>query len=145
MDESTQRKEGAVSSRAKVLLARFALDGHDRGVVSLIGRCRDAGMEAVYIHYGDPREVAKAAQEEDVDVIGLTSSMGEHFHIASGVLQALKDIELDTLLIVGGVIPTIDEPKLLEMGVRGVFGPGSALDGAVALISELASKRASSG
>ncbi len=132
-------------SKGRILLARFTLDGHDRGLVALMRRSRDAGWEAIYIHYTDPKEVAKVALEEDVDVIGLSSSMGEHLYITSGVLKALKDSQLDTPLILGGVIPTVDEPRLLKMGAKGVFGPGSSPDEAVALMAELASQRGKSG
>lgn len=128
-------------NRARVLFARLSFDGHDRGVISVLAACRDAGMEAIYVHYNDPIEVAKAAQEEDVDVIGLTSSMGEHFRITSGVLEALKGRGLDTPVVVGGVVPTVDEPGLLGMGVKGVFGPGSAPGKAVELISQLAARK----
>ncbi|MEW6034576.1 MAG: cobalamin-dependent protein [Chloroflexota bacterium] len=127
-----------MTKKARVLFARLSFDGHDRGVISVLAACRDAGMEAIYMHYNDPQEVARAAQEEDVDVVGLTSSMGEHFYVASGLLEALKERGLDTPVVVGGVIPTVDEVRLLRMGVKGVFGPGAAPGEAIRLISQLA-------
>jgi len=118
----------------KVLLARLTLDGHDRGVVTLAHKCREAGMEVVYIRFNDAQEIAKVAQEEDVDIIGVTSSIGEHFYVAANLIKALKAEMVNTPVIVGGVISSIDIPKLMSLGVVKVFGPGTSPQDAVTFI-----------
>ena len=127
-----QRKE-----KMKVLMARFSLDGHDRGLLSIMSSFRDAGIEVVYIYFSDPKELAKVAEEEDADVIGITSSMGQHFYIASTLLNALNERKINAPVIIGGVIPTRDIPQLIDMGIKKVFGPGSAPRDAIDFVSGL--------
>lgn len=125
---------------SKILLARFTLDGHDRGIITITNACREAGMEVVYIHFSDVKEILKSAIEEDVDVIGITSSMGQHLWVASKLMEALKGDNIDIPVVFGGVMPTVDTPKLLNLGVKGVFGPGSSPGEAIELLSKLATK-----
>ena len=127
-------------NKAKILLARFALDGHDRGIITIINTCRDAGMEVIYIHFTEAEQVVKSAIAEDVDIIGVTSSMGEHTYIAARIMEALKKNQANIPLIMGGVIPTVDVAKLLDMGVKAVFGPGSSPQEAVSFISQVMAK-----
>ena len=129
---NNQRKE-----KTKALMARFSLDGHDRGLLSVMSSFKDAGIEVVYTYFSDPHELAKVAQEEDTDVIGVTSSMGQHFYVASTLLEALNERGINVPIIMGGVIPTRDVAQLMDMGIRRVFGPGSAPSDAVHFISEL--------
>lgn len=126
-----------VETKLRVLFARFTLDGHDRGLVTIIGACRDAGMEIVYIHFTDPREIVKAATEEDVDAIGVTSSMGQHMRVARELMAEIKKTGAEMPVIFGGVLPTLDIPKLLALGVKRVFGPGSAPGDAIAYIKQI--------
>ncbi len=126
---------------SKVLLARFALDGHDRGIITIINACREKGMEVIYIHFSDPKEIVKSAMEEDVDVIGITSSMGQHLYIAAKLAKALAEDKVDIPVIIGGVIPTIDVPKLEDWGIKKVFGPGTSPEEAVNFISQLTGAR----
>lgn len=123
--------------KMKALMARFSLDGHDRGLLSVMNSFRDAGIEVVYTYFSDPRELAKIAEEEDADIIGITSSMGQHFYVASTVLESLNERKIDAPLIMGGVIPTRDIPQLLDMGIKKVFGPGSAPSDAIDFVSGL--------
>jgi methylmalonyl-CoA mutase C-terminal domain len=127
----------------KVLFARSALDGHDRGVINVMSRCRDEGIEVVYIYYYDPHEVMKAAMQEDVDVIAITSSLGQHFYVISELKKALVQEKINIPVIIGGVIPGVDAPKLVDMGVKGIFGPGSTAEEAVSFISQIALKEES--
>ncbi len=121
----------------KVLMARFSLDGHDRGLLSVMSSFRDAGIEVVYIYFSDSKELAKVAQEEDANIIGVTSSMGQHFFIASTLLDALDERGIIMPVIMGGVIPTRDVPSLLDLGIRKVFGPGSAPKDAIDFVMGL--------
>ena len=123
--------------KIRVLFCRYTVDGHDRGLLTIMNRCRDAGMEVIYIHFFDVQEIARAAVQEDADVIGITTSMGQHFFILEELLALLKKDNYNMPVIMGGVIPTADVPRLKEMGAKGVFGPGSYPDEAVKLISEL--------
>ncbi|MDY6835251.1 MAG: cobalamin-dependent protein [Chloroflexota bacterium] len=121
----------------KVLIGRFDLDGHDRGILSVIHALRNAGMEVVYIHFSHPREVVKSAIEEDADLIGITSSLGQHSLVASSLLDELQNSNAHIPVIMGGVIPSTDVPGLTSLGVKGIFGPGSTPKQAVSFISEL--------
>ena len=126
--------------QVRILLARFGLDGHDRGIITIINACKDAGIEVIYIHFTDAEQVVKSAIAEDVDVIGITSSMGEHAYIAARIIGAQNKNQADIPLIMGGVIPTVDVSKLLDMGVKAVFGPGSRPQEAVSFISQAVAK-----
>ncbi len=123
--------------KLRVLLGRFDLDGHDRGISTVINALMNAGMEVIYIHFSNPKEVAKAAIEEDVDLIGLTSSLGQHLLVSSGLLEELNENKVNIPVIVGGVIPDIDMPKLLSMGIKKVFSAGSKPQDVVAFVSHL--------
>jgi len=121
----------------KAVMARFSLDGHDRGLLSIMSNFKDAGIEVVFTYFSDPRELVKVVEEEDADVLGITSSMGQHFYVASTLLEALKERRINTPVIMGGVIPTRDVPQLEDMGVKKVFGPGSAPRDAIDFVSML--------
>jgi methylmalonyl-CoA mutase C-terminal domain/subunit len=123
--------------KIRVLLARLTLDGHDRGLVALAHNCREAGMEVVYIRFNTAQEIIKAAQEEDVDLIGVTSSIGQHFYVASSLMQALKSERINIPVIFGGVISSVDIPRLMSLGVARVFGPGTSPRDAVTFIQTI--------
>ena len=127
----------------KVLFARSALDGHDRGVISVMSRCRDEGIEVVYIYFYDPKEVVKSAAQEDADVIGITSSIGQHLYVISELKKDMAEEKMDIPVIVGGVIPRVDTSKLMDMGVMRVFGPGSTPQEATSFIFQIAQKEKS--
>ena len=117
--------ESVKTSRPKILLARFDLDGHDRGIIFIMDALRNAGMEIVYIHFSNPKEIVKSAIEEDVDLIGITSSLGQHLLFSSLLMEELHNTKIDIPVIIGGVIPGTDVPELINLGVKKVFGPGS--------------------
>ena len=112
--------------KIRVLLAKSAIDAHDRGVKVIARELRDSGMEVIMIRYWLPEEVVEAAVHEGVDLIGLSFSSGAHSVDTKDVVNLLKGREMDkTRVIVGGVISAHDIPGLLEMGVGQVFGAGS--------------------
>ena len=125
--------------KPRVLLARFHLDGHDRGILSVMHALRNAGMEVIYIHFSNPKEIVKSAVEECVDLIGITSSLGQHLFVSSMLFEELGNNGVDIAVIIGGVIPSPDVPKLLDIGVKKVFGPGSKPQDAASFISEILS------
>ena len=125
------------NQRPRILIARFSLDGHDRGILTVMHALRNAGMEIVYIFFSDPKEIVKVAVEEAVDLIGVTSSQGEHLLVCSQLMDELNKQKTDVPVIIGGVIPSVDVQKLLDMGIKRVFGPGSKPSDAVSFISQI--------
>ena len=112
----------------KVLLAKLGLDGHDRGVKIIARALRDAGMEVVYLGMRvTPSQVAQAALQEDVDVVGISILSGAHMRLIPRLIQALSDagISSESLLLVGGTIPDEDVAPLQELGVNAVFPVGT--------------------
>ena len=125
------------SKKIKVLIAKPGLDGHDRGAKVVARALRDAGMEVVYTGIRQtPQMIAEAALQEDVDVIGLSSLSGAHMSLFSRVMDELKRRGLSDLLVVaGGIIPDEDQEALRQIGIRGVFGPGSSTQDMVQFIT----------
>lgn len=122
--------------RIRVLIAKPGLDGHDRGAKVVARALRDAGMEVIYTGIRQtPEMIVEAALQEDVDVVGLSILSGAHMALFPRIIQLLKERGLDDVLIVaGGIIPDEDVPRLKEMGVRGVFGPGTSTQEIIAFI-----------
>ncbi len=113
----------------KVLLAKPGLDGHSRGVHVVNRALVDAGMEVVYLGLRkEPAEIARAAIEEDVDVVGLSILSGAHMQLVPATLKALAEMGgADIPVVVGGVIPEDDAEELVRMGVAAAFHPGDTL------------------
>ncbi|MCX2726111.1 cobalamin B12-binding domain-containing protein [Thermomicrobium sp. 4228-Ro] len=120
----------------RVLIAKPGLDGHDRGAKVLARALRDAGMEVIYTGlFQTPESIARAAADEDVDVVGLSILSGAHNQLVPEVLRELRAAgKGDVLVLVGGIIPQEDVPFLKEQGVSDVFGPGTSLSTIVAYI-----------
>ncbi len=118
--------------KIRVLVAKPGLDGHDRGAKVVARGLRDAGFEVIYTGIRRaPAEIAETALQEDVDVVGLSILSGAHMELVPLVLEELRkrgiEPKKDVVVIVGGIIPKEDVPKLLEMGVSAVFGPGTKI------------------
>jgi len=113
--------------KIRVLIAKPGLDGHDRGAKLIARALRDAGMEVIYTGLRQtPQMITTAALQEDVDVVGLSILSGAHMTLVPRVVESLKDAGLgDVAVFVGGIIPEEDGPALQEMGVKGVYGPGT--------------------
>lgn len=126
----------ATDRKIRVLLTKSRIDGHDRGVRYVATRLREAGMEVIFTRYRDPDDIINSALQEDVDVIGLSFSVGGYLIISSDVMKLVRKNGMDNILvIVGGIIPEDDIPELLEMGVSRTFGPGSYADDIVEYIT----------
>ncbi|MEL9998204.1 MAG: cobalamin B12-binding domain-containing protein [Sulfolobales archaeon] len=123
--------------KAKVLVAKLGLDGHDRGAKVVARALRDAGFEVVYLGvHQTPEDVVKAAIEEDVSVIGLSILSGSHLELVQDVIKLLKEKGLNIPVIVGGVIPPEDVDELKKLGVYAVCGPGTLLRDIVDLFNK---------
>lgn len=111
----------------KVIIAKPGLDGHDRGAKVVTMGLRDEGMEVIYTGLRQtPEMIAKAAVEEQPDVVGLSCLSGAHNYLYAEVVNELKKNGMgDVLVIGGGNIPKEDVPYLLDRGVSAVFGPGT--------------------
>lgn len=113
--------------KLRVLIAKPGLDGHDRGAKIVARALRDAGMEVIYTGLRQtPEMIAEAALQEDVDVVGLSILSGAHMTLLPRVLELLhQQGQHDVQVMVGGIIPDEDIPRLKEMGVTAIFGPGT--------------------
>jgi methylmalonyl-CoA mutase, C-terminal domain len=123
--------------KLRVVIAKPGLDGHDRGAKVIARALRDAGMEVIYTGLRQtPEQIVSAALQEDADVIGLSILSGAHNHIAPRLMQLLTEKGLDDVLVViGGIIPDVDIPRLKEIGVKGVFLPGTPMQTIVDFIN----------
>jgi methylmalonyl-CoA mutase, C-terminal domain len=123
--------------KIRVVIAKPGLDGHDRGAKVIARALRDAGMEVIYTGLRQtPEQIAAAALQEDADVIGLSILSGAHMHVCPRLMELLREKGLDDVLVlVGGIIPDVDIPRLREMGVKGIFLPGSPLQDIVDYIN----------
>ena len=124
-------------SKVRVVIAKPGLDGHDRGAKVIARALRDAGMEVIYTGLRQtPEQIVTAALQEDADVIGLSILSGAHNHIAPKLMDLLKANGLDDVLVViGGIIPDVDVPKLQALGVKGIFFPGAPMQGIIDFIN----------
>ena len=124
--------------RIRVIIAKPGLDGHDRGAKVIARALRDAGMEVIYTGLRQtPEQIAVAALQEDADVIGLSILSGAHMHVCPRLMDLLREKHLDdVLVVVGGIIPDVDIPKLKAMGVAGIFLPGSPMQDIVRFIEQ---------
>jgi len=114
--------------RRRILLAKPGLDGHDRGVLVVAAALRDAGHEVIYTGLRQsPEMIAQAAEDEDVDAVGLSLLSGAHGTLVPRVLAALRDRGLGRVtVVVGGIIPDADRAALQQQGVAAIFGPGTS-------------------
>ncbi len=119
-----------IKKRIRVLVAKPGLDGHDRGAKVVARALRDAGMEVIYTGLRQtPEMIAESALQEDVDAVGLSILSGAHMALAPRILDLLKaNGQEHVRVFLGGIIPDEDVPQLLEMGVSGVYGPGTLTD-----------------
>ena len=122
----------------RVVLAKVGLDGHDRGIKVVARALRDAGLHVIYAGlWQTPVAVVRTVADEDADWVGLSLLSGAHLTLVPRVLDLLRQAGLEHVgVMIGGIIPEGDIPKLLEMGVARVFGPGTPLPDIVAFLQE---------
>ena len=129
--------------RIRVLVAKPGLDGHDRGAKIIARAFRDAGFEVIYTGLRQtPEQVVTAALQEDVDVIGLSVLSGAHMTLFPRIMELMKKEKLDDVLVlVGGIIPDQDIPKLKQLGVSEVFQPGVSTEDIIDYVRRNVGKR----
>jgi methylmalonyl-CoA mutase C-terminal domain/subunit len=127
--------------KIRVLVAKPGLDGHDRGAKVVARALRDAGMEVIYTGLRQtPEMIAESALQEDVDAIGLSVLSGAHMELVPRLLALLAENGQDQIKVfVGGIIPDEDAPRLISLGVKGVYGPGTSTERIVEDIRKIVS------
>jgi len=124
--------------KIRVLIAKPGLDGHDRGAKVIARALRDAGMEVIYTGLRQtPEMIASAAVQEDVDVIGLSILSGAHNTLCPRLMELLgaKGMQ-DVTVLIGGIIPEADIPRLKQVGIAEVFLPGTSTQAIVDFIRQ---------
>ena len=122
----------------RIVLAKVGLDGHDRGIKVVARGLRDAGFHVIYAGlWQSPAAVVRAVADEDADWLGLSLLSGAHMTLVPQVMELIRQHGLDQVrVVVGGIIPEDDVPKLLSMGVARVFGPGTSIAEIVKFLGE---------
>ena len=122
----------------RVLVAKAGLDGHDTGAKVVVQALMEAGMEVIYTGlHQTVEQIVSSAEQEDVNVIGLSILSGAHLPFCERLISQLKEKSIgDKILVVGGNIPQDDIPKLQDMGVAGVFPTGSRFEEITGFIQE---------
>ena len=130
--------------RARVLIAKPGLDGHDRGAKVIARALRDAGMEVIYTGLRQsPEQIVAAAAQEDAEVIGLSILSGAHLPICRRVLELLRERGMASIRVfVGGIIPAQDIAELKQLGIHDVFLPGARTEDVIRAIEDVAETRA---
>ena len=124
MADVVARVQGLAGGPPRLLVAKPGLDGHSNGAEQVAVAARDAGFEVVYQGIRlTPEQIAAAARDEDVDVIGISILSGSHLELVPEVLRHLSEAGVDAPVVVGGIIPEGDQPKLAELGVAAVYTP----------------------
>jgi len=130
--------------KVKVLLAQFPLETHSRGIITVAGMLRDAGMEVVLIGNALPERIIEAAVQESADVVGISTYCGGELALGSDLLKAAEKagIKEHTVFLLGGIFPPKDTPKLEGMGFSATFPPSATKEEIVSSIKNaVASKR----
>jgi methylmalonyl-CoA mutase C-terminal domain/subunit len=127
----------------RVLIAKPGLDGHDRGAKVLARGLRDEGFEVIYTGLRQtPEMIADAAEQEDVDVVGMSILSGAHMTLLPRVVELIRGRDMDDVLIAaGGIIPDADIARLKEAGIAEIFGPGTSIGQIARYFREHARKR----
>ncbi len=127
----------------RVLIAKPGLDGHDRGAKVIARALRDAGMEVIYTGIRQtPQMIVEASFHADVEIIGLSVLSGAHMELFPPIVEGLYERGMEEIIVVaGGIIPEEDREALRDMGVAGIFGPGSSTEEIAAFIRQVVARR----
>jgi len=127
----------------RVVIAKPGLDGHDRGAKVIARALRDAGHEVIYTGLRrTPEEIVTIVEDEDADVLGLSSLSGAHDHLFPRICDLLRTRGLDDVIVFGGgIIPSSERPSLHDDGVRAIFGPGTTTSEVLEFLTTAAERR----
>ena len=133
-----------MAGKIKVLLAILGIDVHNRGLITVAGELRDAGMEVVVIGNSFPKEILNTAIQEGVDVVGVSSLGGAHLTLGGELIEEAKKggVKEHMAFVIGGILPPVDAVKLKEVGFDEAFMPGAAREEIVSSICKVVSKKA---
>jgi ethylmalonyl-CoA mutase len=124
LHDTAARVKAMPGGPPRFLVAKPGLDGHSNGAEQIAVAARDAGMEVIYQGIRlTPEQIAAVARDEDVDVVGLSILSGSHLELVPEVLDRLRDAGSTAPIVVGGIIPAEDRPRLEALGVAAVFTP----------------------
>lgn len=130
----------------RVAIYKPGLDSHYRGALTVTRYLASRGMEVVYLGNQLPAAAARAAVQEDVDVLGISSLSGNHRESVPAVLAELcAQGGEDIVVVLGGIIPDGDRLTMLDAGVRRIFGPGTPLADIAEQIALLVGERDAAG
>lgn len=132
----------STNPKIRCLLAMLGTDVHSKGIRTLAQLLRDRGVEVIYLGEHNTAEgLINALIAEDADVVGLSYSTATYLHYTRDLLVKMRAAGIDDVpLMLGGLIHADDEPALFEMGVKGVFGPGSSMDQIAAFLERITGK-----
>jgi methylmalonyl-CoA mutase C-terminal domain/subunit len=132
-----------VEKKIRVLLFKPGLDGHWRGIMTVSKALSEAGMETIFFGFKTVGGVVEAAIQEDVDVLGFSVHSGAHLEWGRELVEELEaqGARGDFLLLIGGVFPEQDHAELLQMGIDGVFGPGTVTQDIIDFIIDRVGER----
>ncbi|MBW1713541.1 MAG: cobalamin-dependent protein [Deltaproteobacteria bacterium] len=125
--------------RAKVVLGKIGLDGHDNGIRTVAKWLVDAGCEVVYLGlYNSPEVMVRAAVEEGANVLGVSFLGGEHLFYSKRLMDLIgQEVKSPPAVVVGGVIPPDDVDQLKKLGVAAVFTPGAPREGIIGAVDSV--------
>ncbi len=125
----------AAAKTTRIVLAKLGLDGHDRGLKVVARTLRDAGMEVIYLGLRQsPESIASVVEQEDADVVGISMHNASHLTLAPLMVEALRDLGLETPVVIGGIVPDEDVEELRRDGIAAVLGPGASAIEVVATV-----------
>ena len=126
-------------NKIRVLLAQFPLETHNRGVITVAGMLRDAGMEVILLGNALPEQIIEAAAQEAVDIVGISTYCGGEVALGEDLLHAARDkgITERTAFLLGGIFPPKSEPKLKDMGFSATFAPSATREEIVSTIKNV--------
>ncbi len=125
----------AAAKTTRIVLAKIGLDGHDRGLKVVARILRDAGMEVIYLGLRQsPESIAGVVEQEDADVVGISMHNASHLTLAPLMVEALRDLGLETPVVIGGIVPDEDVEELRRDGIAAVLGPGASAIEVVATV-----------
>ncbi|GAA0934505.1 cobalamin B12-binding domain-containing protein [Streptomyces thermoalcalitolerans] len=139
LHQRTDHAGSPPAPRARVVIAKPGLDGHDRGAKVIARALRDAGYEVIYTGlHQTPEQIVATVIAEDAPILGLSVLSGAHLTVVEKVIRLLTQEDAgDTRILVGGIIPDADIPVLRAMGVDAVFTPGADIRGIVETVDRL--------